>query len=89
MNNLYVFKKIYWIVRDTGNPKTKFLSKAFMRQTSPPWFVGSGVQFRVKKYTFQVGICKNSCNMAETEGLLYAIQGRELDLAPNEIGDWR
>lgn len=88
MNNLYKIGKVYWILRDTGKPKDKVLSIGFMRQTSAPWSTGKGIQIRIKKYTFQIGLCSSSNKLTDDEGLLYAMQGRILDTPPGEIGDW-
>ena len=88
LNNLYKIGKVYWILRDTGTPKDKVLSTGFMRQTSAPWATGKGVQIRVKKYVFQIGLCTSFKDIAEEDGLLYAVQGRIMDIPPGEIGDW-
>lgn len=59
-----------------------------MRQISPPWVTGKGIQFRTGKYTTQIGIWKNPKNLSEQDGLLHAMQGRILDTSVDEIGDW-
>jgi hypothetical protein len=89
MNNLYVFYKLYWILRDTGKRGTPIISKGFMRQTSSPWMVGKGIQFRFGKHTLQVGICGDSKSLSDDDGLLYAMEGRVLDSDPEEIRSWR
>lgn len=89
MNNLYIFGKIYWILRDTGKVKDKTISKGFMRQTSAPWRTGNGIQIRIGKYVLQIGICGKPKNLGDQDGLLYAIQGRLMDTEIKEIGDWR
>ena len=48
--------RIYWITRDNATDDTPFITRAFMRHTSPPYWRGKGVQFAVGKHTFQVGI---------------------------------
>jgi len=88
MNNLYKIWKVYWILRDTGKPKDKVFSTAFMRQTSALWATGKGIQIRIKKYVFQIGLCSTPKTLADDEGLLYAVQGRIMDIPPGEIGDW-
>lgn len=89
MNNLYVIGKIYWILRDISKPKDRVFSKGFMRQTSPPWLTGSGIQIRFGKYTLQIGICGKPRSLDDQDGLLYAIQGRLMDTEIREIGEWR
>lgn len=89
MNKLYVAGSVYWILRDNSNKQGRRLSIGFMRQTNPPWKTGRGLNVRVGRYSLQIGFCKQEREVAEEEGLLYAMQGRELDLAPNKIGDWR
>jgi hypothetical protein len=89
VNKLYVFGKLYWILRDVGKAEDRHLSKGFMRQTSSPWLTGSGIQFRIGKYVLQIGTCKNPQRLHEDDGLLYALQGRIMDSKPKDIRDWR
>jgi hypothetical protein len=89
MNNLYVYKKLYWIIKNTGKSGDKFISDGFMRQTSPPWLVGRGVQIRVGKYVLQIGTCGDAKELDEQNGLLHAIQGRVMETNPDEIGAWK
>lgn len=89
MNNLYVFGKIYVILRDIGKVGDRHISKGFMRQTSSPWLTGTGIQIRIRKYILQVGVCKNPKRLHEDDGLLYALQGRIMDSNPKDIGEWR
>lgn len=88
MNNLYVFYKMYWIVKNTGKKGEPIIAKGFMRQTAAPWLTGNGLQIRFGKYTFQVGICGKPKNLDDQSGLLYAMQGRLMDSDPDEIGNW-
>lgn len=76
--------RIYWVTRDTGTLGTPVVCRAFMRQTAPPWWVGSGIQFRFSKYTFQVGILKYRAN-----DLLDQLDGRYLNDSPKDIRQWR
>lgn len=89
MNNLYVIKNVYWIIKNTGNKKTPLLSRGFMRQTAAPWLTGNGVQLRVGKYVFQFGFCGKPKDLDDTNGLLYAIQGREMEETPRDIRGWK
>ena len=75
--------RLYWITRDNGVVGTKVITRAFMRQTSPPWWRGSGIQIRVGKYTFQVGVLTSRAN-----SLLEQVDGRELNDDAKEIRSW-
>lgn len=91
MNRLYSLFFLYWIVRDTGTPKDPTISIGFMRQTSAPWRTGKGIQIRISKYIFQVGMSKRNKSIDPSQdelGLLYAMQGRLLGDAPKDIGSW-
>lgn len=88
MNNLYTIGPLYWITRDTGTYQDRILAIGFMRQTSAPWRVGRGLHIRFGKYSFQIGLSKKSKKTDDTEGLLYAMQGRVLNTTVAEIGDW-
>ena len=88
MNNLYTIGPLYWITRDTVTYQDRILAIGFMRQTSAPWRVGRGLHIRFGKYSFQVGLSKKSKKTYDTEGLLYAMQGRVLNTTVAEIGDW-
>lgn len=79
--------RVYWIIRDTGKPSDPIIARAYMRQISPPWLIGRGIQVRLTKWTFQIGICDYSGDFEEDEGLLRALDGRSLSLDPEEIGE--
>lgn len=89
MNNLYVFSRLYWILKNTGKKGQKLLSVGFMRQTSPPWLTGKGIQFRFGKYQLQVGVCGNPQKLDDKDGLLYAMQAKVMDIDVAKIGDWK
>jgi hypothetical protein len=93
-NLLFYIKwfRLYWILRDNGTPSTPRLTRSFMRQTSPPWWRGTGIQLRVGKTTFQVGILREKAvpvSVTDMEddagGLLAQLGGRELDLDAKTI----
>lgn len=88
MNLVQNAGRVYWVVRDVGKKGVPFISRAFMRQTDYPWLVGSGVQFRVWKYTFQIGICHPQEAVSEDEGILRAVDGHYMTSAPKEIRKW-
>jgi len=47
--------RIYWITKDNGKGQP-LVTKAIMRQTAPPFWRGRGIQVRLGKLTFQVGL---------------------------------
>lgn len=87
MNLVQNVGRIYWIIRDIGKPKDPIIALGYMRQTSSPWLIGRGIQFRVSKWTFQIGVCEYAKEYEEEEGLLRALDGRTLGLGPAEIGE--
>jgi len=89
MNNLYVVKNVYWILKNTGKKKTKVVSRGFMRQTSAPWLTGTGIQMRFGKYVFQIGLCGKPKELDDTNGLLYAMQAREMEAPLRDIRGWK
>lgn len=84
MNVLQVVGPVYWITKN-NTPKGPFVSKGFMHEIYEPWRKGTGVQVRVFKYSFQIGLCKRQY-LDETTGVLSALQGRFLDTSPSDIG---
>lgn len=48
--------RIYWITRDTATDETPRVMRAFMKQTAKPYWYGHGVQFKFRRWTFQVGV---------------------------------
>lgn len=59
--------RLYWITRDTGETGQPFFAKATMRQTAAPYWRGKGVQFRLGKYTFQVGLLTMRVDSLESQ----------------------
>lgn len=88
MNNLYVLGRVYWILKNTGKKGQRTVSSGFMRQTAKPWLTGKGIQLRIGKYVLQVGICGSPKELPEQDGLLYAMQGRVMDIEVEKIGEW-
>jgi hypothetical protein len=92
MNNLHTIGPIYWVLKDNATSKTPKLAMAFMRQTGSPWRVGRGIQLKMNKYSFQIGLskkAKTTDDLGELDGLLYAMQGRVMETSVLEIGDWQ
>ena len=85
MNVLQVLEPVYWITRDNAPHGTPFLSVGLMRETDPPYRVGNGIQVRIVKYVFQVGIC----GRIEGADEYTPVMGHVLDNKPEEIGDWQ
>lgn len=75
--------RIYWITRDDGVLGTPVVMRAFMRQTAPPWWRGTGIQLRYKTYTFQFGVLTG-----RGTSLLDQLGGRELEESAKEIRRW-
>lgn len=91
LNTVWMLGPIYWIVRDSDQARKLPMSVnfGFMRQTSPPWKTGWGIQVKVFKYTYQIGVCRKPNNLDDQSGLLYAVKGRILDTPITEIGEWQ
>jgi len=88
MNKVHGFGRIYWIIRDFVDLRTPLMCTGFMKETDYPWRHGKGVQIRTSKYTLQIGLCKRREVLTETDGILQAIGGRDLDTPAREIGMW-
>ena len=88
MNKVHGIGRIYWIIRDFVDLRTPLMCMGFMKETDYPWRHGKGVQIRTSKYTLQIGLCKRLKVVTETDGILQAIGGRDLDTPAREIGMW-
>lgn len=75
--------RIYWITKDNGSSSMPRVAKSFMRQTAHPYWWGNGIQFRVSKYTFQVGVLRG-----KNKDLLEALDAEEIDMTPQQIREW-
>lgn len=75
--------RIYWITRDTGTSDEPLVERAWMRQTMPPYWRGSGIKFRFRHYTLQIGILTK-----KGRDLLDQLGGRELHEDAKEIRQW-
>jgi hypothetical protein len=88
--------RFYWILRDNGTEYMPNVCMAFMLQTAPPWWKGRGVQFRVYRYTLQIGalLRKGSPSTLsdidddELEGLLGQLGGYEMGDDARTIREW-
>jgi hypothetical protein len=89
LNAVQAVGPVYWIYRDIVHPNTPLIAWGYMRQTSAPWRVGKGIQIKVRKHTFQIGLSRVGFKMSDEEGLMSAVQGRYLKFKANEIGDWK
>lgn len=88
MNVLQAVGPLYWITRDNGTKGIPFISPGFMREIDEPWRTGKGIQVRLFKYVFQLGLCRKNPNKNEEEGLLFAMKGRDMKLKAKEISSW-
>jgi hypothetical protein len=90
LNVVYGLGPFYWILRDNGVKKMPVVSSGWVHELGGYWRKGKGMQVRISKYVFQVGICKKpQKKMDEQDGLLYALDGRMMDVKSQEIGDWK
>lgn len=85
LNQLYVLGDVYWITKK--DHRWVGVGIGSMHQTYAPWRKGKGVYIVLFKYCFQLGWSKPQ-NLTEEAGILSATQGRYLDIAPHEIGNW-
>ena len=77
--------RIYWITRDTGDPETEpMFERAWMRQTMPPYWRGTGLKVRFRTHTFQFGVLTK-----KGRDLLDQLDGRVLDESAREIRQWK
>lgn len=88
MNKVQAIGPLYWITRDFVDKRTPIICTGFMRETDAPWRHGKGLQIRLRKHTFQVGFCKRTYPLDETQGVLSAVGGRVLDTDIDEIQGW-
>lgn len=90
LNIVYGVGPIYWIIRDNGVTKMPVVSTGWVHELGGYWRKGKGIQIRISKYVFQFGFCKKSNRvMGEQDGILYALDGRMMDVKSQEIGDWK
>lgn len=90
LNVVFGVGPFYWIVRDNGIKKMPIISSGWVHELGGHWRKGKGLQFRAFKYVFQIGVCKKAeKTMDENDGLLYALDGRMMDVKSQEIGDWK
>ena len=88
LNVVQGFGKIYWIYRDTANESTPRVCKAWVHEIGGYWRKGKGLQFKIKQYIVQIGVCQKHAVANEEDGLLSAVGGRHLEHDPTEIGNW-
>ena len=89
MNVVQAVGPVYWICRDIVPTNTPLIALGFMRQTSAPWRVGKGIQIKVRKHTFQIGLSRVGSDMSDEDGLMTAVQGRYLKDKAKDIRDWK
>ena len=89
INQLWTIGPLYWITRDNTSLQSPIVAVGFMRQTNHPWKTGKGLQIRINRYALQVGICKKTQPINETNGILGAIGGRIMEEDTSTIRNWR
>jgi hypothetical protein len=87
-NEVHGIGPIYWIARDFANTNTPLMCIGIMKELGQPWRHGKGVQLRTRTRTLQIGVCKRANITDETDGILQAVGGREMDVPAQEIGLW-
>jgi len=66
------------------------ISTGWVHELGGHWRKGKGIQIRMRKYVFQFGVCKRvKAPMEEQDGLLYALDGRMMDVKSQDIGEWK
>jgi len=88
MNKVRSVGPVYWITRDFVDNRTRVICTGFMKEIDDPWRHGKGLQIRFKHKTFQIGFCKRTYPLDDTEGVLSAVGGRMLDVSVDEIESW-
>lgn len=88
LNKLQAVGPVYWITRDIVPKKTPIVTIGFMHEIDFPWRKGKGIQIRIPRRTFQLGVCHKGTDLDETTGTLSAVGGRFMDTPPTEIGEW-
>lgn len=89
MNILQGIGPVYWITRDNATAKVRPISIGIMREIGPPWRVGKGVQFTIRPYAFQLGLCRKTEYASLEEGELGVLGARYMDTPPKELGMWQ
>jgi len=90
LNVVHGIGPVYWILRDTGIKKMPVISTGWVHELGGHWRKGKGIQIRMLKYVFQFGVCKKAkITMEEQDGLLYALDGRMMDVKSQDIGEWK
>lgn len=79
----FAFLRVYWITKDNAPKGAPVVASAFMRQTSEPFWYGKGVQFRLGKYSFQIGILQG-----KNSDFMEALGAEDLDVTVPEIREW-
>lgn len=51
---------LYWITRDDGSRGAPVVAWAYALSIGPEYKIGNGVQFRLGRHTFQIGLCKDA-----------------------------
>lgn len=77
---------LYWITRNTGVPGSPLIKKAWMRQTSAPYWRGKGVEVRIRSLTFQVGLLTMRVDSLDSQ--LSSKQYLFDAVQPNELRQW-
>lgn len=72
--------RLYWITKNTARKGVPLIALSFMKQTQAPYWYGKGVEVRVFKWTFQLGILQGKGSSP--------IEFEDLDVPVPTIRDW-
>lgn len=78
---------LFWIRRhDVVGAKRLAIVRA--HEDDEPWRSGIGISIQLGRHGLVVGLCRRTHPSSPEEGLLRALEGRELDETPEEVGMW-
>ena len=89
LNKVQIVGSIYWITRDLIPTGTPLIARGEMRETAYPWRKGKGVQVRIPRRIFQIGVCSKGTEEDELAGLASAVGGRMMNTTTEEIRGWQ
>jgi len=68
---------------------SRLLQRGFIREIDPPYRRGKGLQGRLFGKVWGVGLCRRMRYDNEYVAIREALEAKDIDEAPIEIGDWR
>lgn len=78
---------VYWAI--TTNPARRWVELGFVREIDPPYRWGKGLRVKLgSERTLDFGLCRRRKYEHPYEAIQAAVDGRDVDTRPPEIGDW-